>query len=299
MLSKLKAAVPFEVRRRIARFRLGLRRPTSALRMTPDFLIIGTQRGGTSSLFQYLARHPDAVRSIRKEIEYFSTDHAMGWSWYRAHFPLRLRAIAHRLLRRTRLLTFEATPDYIFMPQTAARVAAELPAAKVVVVLRDPVERTHSGFKHMTRYGLEHRTFEEALDAEPEVVDAELPKIAADPDYRALSYRRHAYMQRGNYAGQLKPWLEHFDASQILILESEELFEDEATAYAKVLDFVGLRPWVPAEFRNHSNLAAVPVPSKIDPATRARLEQHFAPLNAELEALLGRSFRWGAAAPKT
>lgn len=262
--------------------------------MVPDVLIIGTQRGGTSSLFQYLARHPDAVRSVRKEIEYFSTDHAMGWSWYRAHFPLTLRALLHRVLRKARLVTFEATPDYLFMPQSAQRAAAALPDARIVVLLRDPVERAHSGFKHMTRYGLEDRTFEEAIDAEPAVVEAELPRIAADPDYRALPYRRHAYLRRGHYAEQLRPWLERFDPSRVLIMESEELFDDEAAAFAKVVAFLGLRSWVPAEFRNHSNLAPVPVPSRIDPATRARLEDYFRPLNAELEQLVGRSFRWSS-----
>lgn len=293
MLSRVKAAVPFGVRRRIAHARLAARRPTAGLRMLPSFFIIGTQRGGTSSLFQYLARHPDVARSVRKEIEYFSTDFAKGWMWYRAHFPLAVRAWVHRLGKgRRELVTFEATPDYLLMPQVAGRIAEALPNVKVIVVLRDPVERTHSGFKHMMRYGLEDRTFVDALDAEADVLDSELPKIVADPDYTAIPYRRHAYTHRGHYAEQLVPWLERFAPEQILIMESEELFEDEATAFAKVLDFLELAPWAPEEFLNHSNLASVDAPSKIEPKTRARLEAYFKPHNEKLESLLGRSFRW-------
>jgi len=293
MLSRVKAAVPFGVRRRIAHARLAARRPTAGLRMLPSFFIIGTQRGGTSSLFQYLARHPDIARSVRKEIEYFSTDFEKGWKWYRAHFPLKLRAIFHRIVGRgTALVTFEATPDYLLMPQVPTRMARAIPDAKIIVVLRDPVERTHSGFKHMMRYGLEDRTFAEALDGEPAVLAVELPKIDADPDYPAIPYRRHAYAHRGHYAEQLVPWLERFTPDQILIMESEELFEDEATAFAKVLDFLEIAPWAPEEFRNHSNLASVDAPSKIEPKTRARLEAYFKPHNEKLESLLGRSFRW-------
>ena len=261
--------------------------------MLPSFFIIGTQRGGTSSLFQYLARHPDVARSVRKEIEYFSTDYGRGWMWYRAHFPLKLRGFLHRIAGRGReLVTFEATPDYLLMPQVPARMASALPDAKIIVVLRDPVERTHSGFKHMMRYGLEDRTFAEALDGEAGVLAGELPKIDADPNYPAVEFRRHAYTHRGHYADQLAAWFEFFERDQILVMESEELFEDEAAAFARVLEFLHLTPWAPDEFRNHSNLAPVKAPSKIEPETRTRLEAYFEPHNKKLEELLDRKFRW-------
>jgi hypothetical protein len=260
--------------------------------MTPDVLIIGTQRGGTSSLFQYLSRHPDVVRSVRKEVEYFSTDHAKGWTWYRAHFPLRLRAALHRLVFRRRLIAFEATPDYLLMPQVAERVAEELPDAKIIALLRDPIERTYSGYKHMMRYGLEERSFAEALQAEPRVLEEELPRIEADPDYDAVPYRRYAYAHRGLYADQLAPWVERFAPDRLLVLEAEELFEDEPGTYLRVLEYLGLRRWLPAEFHNHSNLAPVPAPSKIDPEVRSRLEDYFRPHNEKLEKLLDRPFRW-------
>jgi hypothetical protein len=110
-----------QTRRRLNRLRLALRAPTAAMRMLPDFIVIGAQRGGTSSLFKYLSFHPEIVPSIRKEVEYFSRyrgEH--GFSWYRSHFPLNTtRTRAHAAGRQ--LLTFEATPTYLDHPHTPPR----------------------------------------------------------------------------------------------------------------------------------------------------------------------------------
>src|SRR5918996_2928020 len=88
---RAKELAPLEVRRAAVKARLRSRRTTARWRQLPDVLIIGAQRSGTSSLYKWLRRHPNVVASLRKEIEYFSTDFAQGENWYRAHFPLALR----------------------------------------------------------------------------------------------------------------------------------------------------------------------------------------------------------------
>ena len=144
---------------------------TSPLRRWPDFLIIGTQRGGTTSLYEYLCRHPQVSPATEKEIHYFDFQTARGPAWYRAHFPWRFP--------RTRI-TGEASPFYLFHPRVPRLVRDLLPAVRLIVLLRDPVERAHSHFRLQKRAGIERlATFEEALEAEPARLEGEREKMAA------------------------------------------------------------------------------------------------------------------------
>src|SRR5207248_4207503 len=148
-------ALPRSVRRSLAAFRVLLRRPTARLRATPDFLVVGAQRSGTTSLFRYLAAHPAVGAPVRKEIQYFTLHYQRGDGWYRTHFPMTGR----------QRVTFEATPYYLFHPAAPQRAASSVPHAKVIVLLRDPVSRTFSHWQHNASRGLEHLGFEAALDA--------------------------------------------------------------------------------------------------------------------------------------
>ena len=182
-------------RRRLARWRVQARRPTSFLRALPDFLIVGTQRGGTSSLYKYLGQHPEVSPSTRKEVEFFSTRFDAGVEWYRAHFPLRRRS--------GRLHTFEATPDYLLHPLAAERAYRLLPEAKIIAMLREPTSRAFSHYNHNRRLGHEPLSFTDALAAEPERIAGERARLLADSSYRALDLRRHGYVERGKYDEQL------------------------------------------------------------------------------------------------
>lgn len=119
---------------------------TAALRMDPDFIVIGAQRCGTTSLFRVLNDHPDVVRpTVSKGIGYFDVNYAKGARWYRSHFPLRVTA---RLRTKGRALAFESSGYYSFHPLAAERIASDLPDVKVVLMVRDPVERAYSAYKH-------------------------------------------------------------------------------------------------------------------------------------------------------
>src|SRR5687768_13237463 len=104
---------------------------TAHLRRLPDFLIIGAQRGGTTSLYRYLTEHPEIDPAVRKEIHFFSRHHEQGLDWYRAHFPRRDESS----------LVGEASPNYLVHPDVPARVAAALPRVKLIALLRNPVDR--------------------------------------------------------------------------------------------------------------------------------------------------------------
>ena len=299
LADRLRSRLTFRQRRRIALARVALRRPTAGLRLLPDFLVIGAQRCGTSSLFKYLVQHPRVGRPLRKEVEYFTVRFDRGPAWYRAHFPLRARRAVARLAGRD-LRTFEATPDYLFFPGAAARAAELLPEARLVALVRDPVERAWSHYRHVVRLGREPLGFDEAIEAEPERLAGEVERALADPAYPARSLRLHSYAARGRYAEHLAPWIERYGRQRLLVVRAEDLFADPEATYREILRFLGLPAAMPREFRNFSypaptaggGAARAAAGSRAPEPTAARLRAHFAPHNRRLEDLLGRELGW-------
>ena len=271
-------------RSRIARGRVRVRRPTAGLRVLPDFLVIGTMRGGTSSLYQYLSAHPQVVGSVRKEVEYFSAFHDRGERWYRQHFPLRTA------VGRTRQ-AFEATPSYLFHPHAAGRAHALLPDARLIVLLRDPVRRARSHHRHVVRLGFEDLGFEEAVAAEEDRIGADLARMRADPAFDSKAVHRYSYLARGHYAAQLETWLRYYPRSQLLLLESTELYRSPAATFGEITHFLGLDPWQPEDFRNHSPAADSSGEVARD-ALDVVLAEQFAEDAVRLQALWGRRPSW-------
>lgn len=262
------------------RFAAGL---TQQMRALPDFMVIGTQKGGTSSLLNYLLAHPAVGRHTRKEIHYFDREYHRGPAWYRGHFPLRaglrLRAAANGGLA----MCGESSPSYLAHPQAASRAAGLVPGARLVVLLRNPIERAHSHFRHQVRRGQEDRSLEEALGAD---LDAGVPRLWGED---AVDGPWNSYLNRGRYIDQLLNWEAHFPREQMLVVCSEDLFRDPRTEYARVLEFLGLPAWEPAEFEKHNFFGSY---SGMSDALRDRLQAYFAPHNQRLYAHLGRDFGW-------
>lgn len=215
----------------------------------PEFLIIGGQRCGTTSLYHWLAAHPRVRPATGKELQFFSLHHDRGERWYRAHFPVRPSGVR----------SFEASPYYLFDPQAPARAAAMLPQARFVALIRDPVERAYSHYLHSVAYGVEPLSFADALAAEPERL--------ATGGHEAR--RRYSYVARGRYAEQLSRWHAAAGRDRVLVVRTEEL----TSRYADVLAFLGLDP-APAPDRRHTRRAAGAPP--LDEALRERLTAEFA-----------------------
>lgn len=271
----------------VARSRIDPSRPF------PDLLIIGGQRCGTSSLYKYLGAHPLVIPSLRKEIRYLNRHHAKGEAWYRAHFASRW----HRSLVRHRQggqpLTFEATPAYLFHPLAAGRAAALVPEARIVAMLRSPVDRACSHYHHSVRRGWETLPFEDAIAAEPSRLAGIAERLAADPDAYDNDYLRYSYLARGFYADQLEPWLARYPREQVLVLRSEDFFSDPVLTYHRLLDFLQLPRWVPPRLGNHSyGGAAKPARPDLDSGLRRRLVATFGPHNERLETMLGQRMGW-------
>ncbi len=260
------------------------RRLTASSRALPDFLVIGAQKAGTTSLGRFLQHHPDIFWVPRVEMHYFDRDYDRGLSWYRSWFDRRSVIEAHERRTGRPARVGEKTPAYLALPDGPARVAAVLPEVRLVVSLRDPVRRAYSQWSMNTRTGRESLSFVDALAAEPE----RLAAVDLAGGVSGTAYLEHGYAMRGRYAEHLERWLAQFDRSQLFVFRSEDLYADPTTWTTRLLGHVGVDPSV-------VDGSAVPHTSAdtgdpLDPATYDRLVERFAASDARLAELVGLSY---------
>lgn len=270
------------------RLSTGERGEKSASGGLPDFLIIGAQKGGTTFLYNLLARHPYVEPASTKEVHYFDVRYEKGEEWYRSHFP---KAATKDGLK---IQSGEASPYYLFHPHAARRAAGTVPQAKVIALLRNPVDRAYSDYQHKFREGREDLDFEAAIEAEESRLAGEKEKMLADEGYDSLAYRKYSYLARGVYVDQLAGWHEHFGRDRVLVLKSEDLFERPPEVFGRVREFLGLPEWEP----DASLLRGGPESTHeggyqpLSPTLRERLEAYFEPHNRRLYEYLGTDFGW-------
>lgn len=270
------------IKRSLRLVRARYRRLTSPLRGLPSVLIIGAQRGGTTSLFNYLVRHPDMLPPLGKEVHYFDLHYAKGLEWYRGCFPYRRHL-------RGGAMTLDASPYYLAHPLVPERAAQLFPEIKLIALLRNPIDRALSHHQHEVRHGHETLPFREAIEREAGRLAGEEERLQRDPDYYSVSHHRYSYTHRGLYLRQLLRWMQHFPRSQLLVLQSEWLFSDPAEATAAVHQFLGLRPHQLESYRPfYEGNYAREMPADL----RRRLAEYFEPHNAELFRWLGKEFDW-------
>jgi Sulfotransferase domain len=258
-------------------------------RMTPTFIIGGVKRGGTTSLDQYLRRHPDVIASVvTKGSRYFDVNHARGPAWYRSHFAFERTARRHERATGRAAITGESSPYTIFHPLSAARLAAMHPDIRVIVMLRDPTQRAWSHYQYETKRGFEPLPIHEALDAETDRLAGEVERIVADPTYVSFAHRHWSYLARGRYAEQLDRLWSTFPPEQILVLRSEDLFAAPGPQFRRVTDFLGLRPFELDSYDAWKATPYAPIPDDV----RHRLTSYYAPLDAGLATRLGPAFGW-------
>ena len=171
------------------------RKPTSPFRLLPNFIIIGAQKCGTTSLYRNLIKHPHIASALRKEVYYFDLKFGKkNTVWYKAYFPTVFYTYCMEKIRGHKLLTGEATPNYIFNPHSPKRVAHLLPQIKLIVMLRNPVDRAYSHYNMMVKKGLEQLSFEDAIKSETERLSGEMNKMLADENYISHNHRVYSYV---------------------------------------------------------------------------------------------------------
>jgi hypothetical protein len=163
-----------------------------------------------------------------------------------------------------------------------------LPNARLIALLRNPVDRAFSHYQHEVALGREQLSFEDALAHEDERMQGELDHMLRDPAYLSHAWWNYTYAARGRYAEQLERWFAAFPREQLLVLLTDDLAADTAGTYRRVLEFLGVDPRgldsYPRIFEREYG--------EMDRATRARLEEEFAGPNRRLSELLGRELPW-------
>lgn len=238
-----------------------------------------------------LGGHPAVFGSLmHEEVHYFDTRYSRGLGWYRSHFPLSARA------RRSAAgadgpspMAFESSPYYMFHPIASARIARDLPGVKLLVLLRDPVERAYSGHAHEVAHGFETEPFEQALELEPLRLNGEAERIIADTGYNSFSHQHHSYRARGQYVEQLERLAELFGRERIHVIDSGDFFTDPETVYDGVLAFLGLPGcgYHPLFKRRNARPR-----SPMSATLRRALEEHYRPYDERLAAWLGHEPSW-------
>lgn len=209
------------------------RRVTGFLRREPNFLIIGAQKAGTTSLHYYLNQHPDVAMSSLKEVHYFDANYRKGRNWYRSYFPLLMNARAK--------CVGEASPYYLFHPEVPSRVRENYPQVKIIILLREPASRALSQYKMERRKGRENiETFSAALGAERQRMFDAVERMSTKPLKLDFEHQAYSYISRGMYYEQISRWLKYFDKRNFLVLESDVLFRDPKRCLSHVYEFLGV-----------------------------------------------------------
>ena len=244
---------------------------------SPQFIIIGTQKGGTTSLYRYLEQHPQIFPAIRKEIYFWNYHYRRGLDWYLAHFP--------RLSTYKNYLTGEASPNYLEDKQTPTRLFQAFPQMKFIVLLRNPVDRAVSQYHHWIRLNREQQSLETAFQLELEWLSSDLKQQQIDPHYWTQTSR---YLWRGCYILFLQRWMNIYPPEQFLILRSEDFYHSPAVTLNQVFEFLDLPLTSEIDFKPYNQGFYQPISEEI----RQQLHQFFTPYNQKLEAFLGMKFDW-------
>jgi hypothetical protein len=272
-------ASPWSISRRLRPILVPLRTLDADRRSLPDFVILGAQRAGSTTLYRALVGHPQVRRALLKEIHYFDLNYERGLRWYRAHFPHPKRGT----------ITGEASPYYLFHPRVPQRVAGDLPDARFLVVMRDPVARAYSQYRLGRQHGSEPlATFEDAIDAEDERLAADAERFASDETYRSRAHASHSYLARGRYAEQLERWFDAVPRERFFVIASETLWAEPEETYGRAVSFLGLKPHELGGLPTMGSASG----SKLKPETEKRLREYFAPHNERLRRLLGEPLPW-------
>lgn len=246
----------------------------------PDFLIIGAQKAGTTSLFNYIKKYgSNFIAPIRKEIRFFTKEYNKGINYYRSFFPLK---------KKNGQITGEATPTYLFFHKCPRRVYKYYPNIKIIVILRNPIERAYSQYnfiKYTNRTpGNEPLSFKKALEQEGKRID--FNNIESFDD----NYKRYSYKAKGLYYYQLKRWFKYYSREQFLIIESSDFFQNTQKVLNETFKFIGIRCKSGKELRfKIYNKNEYP---PIDNETKKHLSKYFKLHNQKLYDLLGTKYDW-------
>ena len=256
-------------------------------RALPDFLIIGAQKSATTSLLSYIGRHSHVRLGGKKAVHFFDFNHHRGADWYAGHFP-RVRQWPLSFFSPGKgterdWLTGESCPSYMFLPDVPRRVRELLPDVKIVVILRNPVDRLISNYQHERRKGRTEESFENFI----------APSLLSGwPAVGDMAYvRQRCAVPRGFYVDQLRHWQRYFPIQRFLVLSFEDLVKNTPATLNGVFEFLGIEQQT-VDTSTVLNRGTGGKPPVIAQGLRHQLEDLYRQKNAGLEGITGRKFGW-------
>jgi len=258
---------------------------TGPLRVLPNFIVIGVVRGGTTSLYHYLGQHNCIRKSAYDELGFFDDNYHLGLNWYRSMFPTKFSK--NRITKKYgKFMTYDVTPFYIYNPKAAQRILEIFPHAKIITILRNPVDRAYSNYYLGVRSGDEKHTFEEAIAADLKKIQESKNMTINDSYFEKIIGK--SYLARGFYAEQLQIWMKLFSKEQLLVISSEDLASKTNETLTMIFDFLKLPNYKIRDLTKRNEAKYPPM----NPDTRKTLVEYFKPYNEKLYSLLGRKFDW-------
>jgi len=257
--------------------------------LSPDFIIFGISRSGTTSLFQYLSKHPNIEPCAIKEPHYFDQYYDRGINWYRMNFPLKWQNLISTKIKNQKLVTGEATGAYLLNPHAPKRIYDLNPKIKLILLLRNPIDRAFSHYQRKLNNGTEKLSFEEAIEKENSRIAGELEKMEQNEKYYSDNFHTNSYLATGLCASRLKRWLEYFPLDQISIIENEDFLQNPQKIYDETLNFLGLPHH---KLSNTKKFSKQKSSIQINPKTREKLVEYCKPFNEELFSIIGKRFDW-------
>ena len=277
---------------------------TKKSRLLPNFIIIGTPRAGTTSLYQYLISHPNVLSAVKKETVFFNYAYHVNLDWYRMYFPTKRECERIKNKRGHQILiTGEATPSYLIDPRIPKRIFEKLPKIKLIILLRNPVDRALSHYHLNVSLGIESLSFEEAINQEPLRINKSFEEIKNDKSvyddnaasyflrllkFQPQNYFNFSYLNSGKYYEHLKNWTRFFPENQLLILKSEDFFNDPKSYFKQVQDFLDLPYFDLGGYYRHFEIKYPTMNDNL----RKSLIKKFQPHNEKLYKFLNKDFEW-------
>lgn len=248
----------------------------TAERIAPKFMVIGGEKCGTTSLYHYINGHPQFLPSIEKELDFFDLEFGRGIDWYLAHFP--------PVPRDDLFLTGEVSANYIYHLHAPQRVWEIFPEIKLIVLLRNPVDRTVSRYHMLLKNGASQKSFEKTVTAEINKLQKSI--VGNEIPWEILNRCRHI----GNslYLYHLQRWLNLFPKEQVLIIPSEDLYQNPAATLKNIFTFLDVKDYQLPEYKKYNSGSYAPISEQM----REQLANFFRPHNQKLEEYLGRQFSW-------
>jgi len=261
-------------------------------------------RAGTTSLYAYLIVHPNVLSAIKKETAFFNYAYHVNLDWYRLYFPTIMEEARIKNKRDNQILiTGEATPSYLIDPRVPQRIFEKLPKMKLIILLRNPVDRAISHYHHNVLFGIETLSFEEAINQESFRINESFEEIKKDRTiyddstasyffrllkFQPKNYFKFSYLNSGMYYEHIKNWTNVFPEEQLLILKSEDFFNNPKSCFKQVQEFLDLPYFDIGRYSRHFEIKYSPISDNL----RNSLVKYFEPHNEKLYKFLNKDFQW-------